>query len=78
MAARIESARRRGYAVADEDFEEGLVGIAAPVRDGRGLVTAAVNVSGPTFRLSPHIEETGAIVVDAAARITAVLAGRET
>jgi IclR family KDG regulon transcriptional repressor len=78
VAARIELTRQRGYAVADEDFEDGLIGIAAPVRDGRGLVTAAVNVSGPTFRLSPHIEKTGAIVVDAAARITAVLAGRET
>jgi DNA-binding IclR family transcriptional regulator len=77
VAARVESVRRRGYAVADEDFEEGLVGIAAPVRDGRGLVAAAVNVSGPTFRLSPKLVDTGAIVADAGARITAVLAGRE-
>jgi IclR family KDG regulon transcriptional repressor len=76
VSARIEAARRRGYAVAEEDFEDGLVGIAAPVRDGRGLVAAAVNVSGPAFRLSPHLDETGAVVADAAARITAVLAGR--
>src|SRR3954447_1964810 len=77
VADRIELTRQRGYAVADEDFEDGLIGIAAPVRDGRGLVTAAVNVSGPAFRLSPRLDETGAIVVDAAARITAVLEGRE-
>jgi IclR family KDG regulon transcriptional repressor len=75
VGARVETARERGYAVADEDFEEGLVGIAAPVRDARGQVAAAVNVSGPRFRLGQRLDETGAAVADGAARITAVLAG---
>jgi DNA-binding IclR family transcriptional regulator len=76
VAARVEAARERGYAVADEDFEEGLVGIAAPVRDARGQVAAAVNVSGPRFRLAQRLDETGAAVAAGAARITALLAGQ--
>ena len=53
--ARLESefaqVRRRGYAVADEELEDGLVAIAAPVRRLDGVVIAALSVSGPSSRL---------------------------
>lgn len=48
---RIVAARRSGYAIVDEEFEPGLVAAAAPVRDFRGSVMAALNVSAPKFRL---------------------------
>jgi IclR family transcriptional regulator, KDG regulon repressor len=76
VAVRVEEARRRGYAVADGDFEAGLVAVAAPVRDARGRVVAAVNVSGPTFRLGDRVDEAGAAVDGAATRISALLAGQ--
>ena len=41
-----------------EAFEPGLVGAAAPVRDFRGRVVAALNVSGPSFRLGERLEDT--------------------
>src|SRR5581483_4814345 len=41
VAARVEDARVRGYAVADEELEAGLVAVGAPVRDFRGRVAAA-------------------------------------
>jgi IclR family transcriptional regulator, pca regulon regulatory protein len=36
--------RRRGHAVVDQELEEGLRSVAAPVRDGAGTVVAAVNI----------------------------------
>jgi len=56
---RISEARARGYALADEDFEPGLVAVAGPVRDFRGQVVAAVNVSGPKFRFGARLDEAG-------------------
>ncbi|CAN5163401.1 IclR family transcriptional regulator [soil metagenome] len=51
LARRIVAARGRGFAVVDEEFEPGLVAAAAPVRDFRGRICAAINVSAPKFRL---------------------------
>jgi IclR family transcriptional regulator, KDG regulon repressor len=59
LAARIAAARARGYAVVDEEFEAGLVGVAAPVRDFRGRIVAALNVSAPSFRLGPRLDNAG-------------------
>jgi IclR family KDG regulon transcriptional repressor len=73
VAARVEAARRRGYAVADEDFEPGLVAVAAPVRDFRGRITAALNVSAPKFRLAGRLEAAGAAVVRAAEQLSGFL-----
>lgn len=48
---RIVASRARGYTVVSEELEAGLVAAAAPVRDFRGRICGAVNVSGPKFRL---------------------------
>jgi DNA-binding IclR family transcriptional regulator len=77
VAARVADARRRGYAVADEDFEPGLLAVAAPVRDFRGRIAAAVNVSAPKFRLAPRLDATGRAVEAAAARLSALLGARD-
>jgi IclR family KDG regulon transcriptional repressor len=47
----LEDVRRRGYATDDEEFEDGIRCIAAPVRDYRGRVIAAVSVSVPAGRM---------------------------
>jgi IclR family KDG regulon transcriptional repressor len=52
----VQDARRRGYAVADRLFDPELIGIGVPVRDFSGRVTAAVNISGPAFRIEKHVE----------------------
>jgi len=53
-ALRVESekTRRRGYAVDDEEFEEGLRCIAVPVLDAQRMPVAAVSISGPSFRVT--------------------------
>ena len=53
----VAAARDRGYAVVDEEFEAGLVGVAAPVRDFRRRIVAALNVSAPKFRLGGRLED---------------------
>jgi IclR family KDG regulon transcriptional repressor len=58
----LARARRLGYAVVDGEFEAGLVGAAAPVRDFRGRIVAALNVSGPTFRLGERLDTAGTAV----------------
>lgn len=63
---RIRAARDRGYATVDGEFEPGLMAAAAPVRDLSGRVIAAVNVSGPKFRLGKRIREAGEAVRSAA------------
>jgi DNA-binding IclR family transcriptional regulator len=45
--------RRRGYATGFGEFDAGLNGVAAPVHDARGQVTAAVDIWGPAFRITP-------------------------
>jgi IclR family transcriptional regulator, pca regulon regulatory protein len=45
LAAAIAQVRERGWAFVDQELEEGLRVVAAPVRDPRGHVIAAVSVS---------------------------------
>jgi DNA-binding IclR family transcriptional regulator len=52
--ARVQKARSCGYTVADRIFDPELLGIGAPVRDVSGHIKAAVNISGPAFRLERH------------------------
>jgi DNA-binding IclR family transcriptional regulator len=52
LRVEIEKTRRRGYAVDDEELEEGLRCIAVPVLDAQRIPVAAVSVSGPSFRVT--------------------------
>ncbi|MFE6775058.1 IclR family transcriptional regulator C-terminal domain-containing protein [Streptomyces sp. NPDC057702] len=45
LAACLERARHEGYALVDEELEEGLRSLAVPVRDRAGRAVAAVNVA---------------------------------
>jgi IclR family KDG regulon transcriptional repressor len=70
---RVAAARERGYALVDEEFEFGLVGAAAPVRDFRGQIVAALNVSAPKFRLGERLEIAGKEVKRAADELSTLL-----
>lgn len=43
--------RARGFAVADEEAETGVVAIAVAVRPGGGIAVATISVAGPAVRL---------------------------
>jgi DNA-binding IclR family transcriptional regulator len=70
----LAAVRERGYAQALGEIEEGLNTVAAPIRDAAGAVIASVSVSGPAYRVTAdRIPALGALVVEAAARISARL-----
>src|SRR5215217_5912803 len=69
----IALAREQGYALVVEEFEFGLVGAAAPVRDFKGELVAALNVSAPKFRLGERLEGAGREVKRAADELSALL-----
>ena len=59
-----------GYAKVDEEFEPELVGAAAPVRDFRNRVVAALNISAPKFRLGQRLDEAGAVAAAVAEQLS--------
>ena len=70
----LAAIRERGYSVDDEEIEEGLVCIGAPVRDHTSHVVAAVSMAGPSSRVRPEtIAEHARAVVEVAGRMSAVL-----
>jgi len=74
LARNLETVIRRGYAVAREELEPGLVAIASPVRARNGAVVAALSVSGPTARITEHLaEEFGACLVAEADTLSSIL-----
>jgi IclR family pca regulon transcriptional regulator len=48
----LQEVRGQGWALVDEELEDGVRSIAAPVRDRAGRVVAAMNVSGHAGRVS--------------------------
>ncbi len=46
----LERVRRRGYAEAREEREEGLAAVAAPVWDSRGELAGIIGIQGPASR----------------------------
>lgn len=70
--------RERGYAVDDEEIEDGLRCIGAPVRDYSGRVVAAISIAGAAFRLTDErIPLVAREVMDAADRFSAELGYQE-
>jgi DNA-binding IclR family transcriptional regulator len=67
LEADLELIRRRGYAVDNEEYDEGLRCIGAAVRDHSGHVVAALGIGGPVTRITPErVEELGGLVMTAA------------
>ncbi|MDI9579744.1 MAG: IclR family transcriptional regulator [Thermobispora sp.] len=50
LRAELDRVRAQGWAMVDQELEEGLRSIAAPIRDAAGRVVAAVNVSSHASR----------------------------
>jgi IclR family transcriptional regulator, pca regulon regulatory protein len=77
ILSQAEEARRRGYAVSNQETFVGDISVAAPVRDHRGQVTAAVNVAVPHPRWSVVTaeEQLAPVVVETARAISKAIGG---
>lgn len=68
--------RERGYAVDEQEHEIGVRCIAAPIRNHRGEVVAAISVAGPEYRMPETVEgSTMASQVCASARAISLALG---
>ncbi len=71
LLLQIRAARVNGYAIDDEEHDEGIRCIAAPVLDYRGKVIAAVSIAGSSAAIVPQKDdETARILVETARDIS--------
>ncbi len=76
LLARVQQVRRQGWALVNQELEEGLISIAAPVRSRTGQVVAALNVSGQANRTNATVmkEQLLPRLREAADEVSALLA----
>ena len=55
ILAKVQQARRQGWCVVNQELEEGLISIAAPITDRAGRMVAALNISGQANRTSAKV-----------------------
>ncbi len=68
LMRQVEAVRERGYAVDDQEHEAGVRCMAAPIRDYRGKVVAAISLTGPATVVCPEREGEISVLVTAVAR----------
>jgi len=74
----LEKTRRRGYAVDDEEVEEGVRCVGAAILDSTGHPVAAVSVSGPSFRMTvQNVRSISGLLVECVQAISADLGYRQ-
>jgi DNA-binding IclR family transcriptional regulator len=77
LKANLRQIAAQGYAVDDQEREDGVRCVAAPVRDHAGEVVAAISIAGPSIRVTKEkIAELASHVVRAADDISAALGYR--
>jgi DNA-binding IclR family transcriptional regulator len=71
LLRQLKEIRVRGYATIQDELEEGLNAVAAPIRQSNGEVAAALSVSGPSFRVrSIDLPRLGRLTIDAAGAVS--------
>jgi IclR family pca regulon transcriptional regulator len=55
VRSRIAQAQRQGWCLVNQELEEGLISIAAPLVDRTGRTIAALNISGQANRTSAKV-----------------------
>lgn len=74
LKAELARIREAGYAINKGEWREGVCGVAAPIRDARANVIAAIGISGPVERLKPRVlKQLAPTVVSVAQQISARL-----
>jgi len=75
LLRQLEAIRGQGYAIDDEEFDEGIRCVGVPVRDYTRRVVAGISISGPAYRFTDERlqEELIPLAVDAGKKLSARL-----
>jgi IclR family acetate operon transcriptional repressor len=74
LKTELKAVRARGYAIDDEEKEEGLRCVGTAVRSHSGMPVAAMSISGPAFRMTREsVPEVGRALTQAASELSAEL-----
>ncbi len=74
--SQMEDYRKKGWALDDEEYAEGIRCVAAPIASHAGKVIAAVSFSGPVARMTmDKINNSVQNLMDTAAEISTVIGG---
>ena len=75
LLAQIEQVRTQGWCLLDQELEEGLTSVAAPIRNASGQVVAAMNISGQSNRTTPQVMRDALLpsLLQAAATVSGLL-----
>jgi DNA-binding IclR family transcriptional regulator len=74
LKTELKAVRARGFAIDDEEKEEGLRCVGAAVRSHSGKLAAAMSISGPAFRITKErVPEIGRAVMRAANELSVEL-----
>jgi IclR family transcriptional regulator, pca regulon regulatory protein len=76
LLTRVQQARKQGWCLVNQELEEGLISLAAPLVDASGRTVAALNLSGQANRTSARVVQETLLppLLDAARQISALLA----
>ena len=76
LESELDRIREQGYAVDNEEYDEGLRCVGAPIVDHSGRVVAAIGIGGPVTRVTPErIEPLADVLRDAADGLSRRLGG---
>ena len=71
LALELKKVRQQGFAIDDEEYDEGVRCIAVPVFDFRNKIVGAVGISGPAARVSlDRLEEMSSQVIQIGQELT--------
>ncbi len=57
LLAKVQQARRQGWCLVNQELEEGLISLAAPITNRAGRAIAALNISGQANRTSAKVAQ---------------------
>lgn len=73
LITHLHKVKSEGYAADLEEYDEGLICVAAPIFDMDGQAIAAISIAGPAFRMSASFEDMVLSVKEAGSRISLLL-----
>jgi DNA-binding IclR family transcriptional regulator len=66
----LNQTRKQGFSIAEQEYEEGINAVAAPILNLAGQPVAAITVTGPAYRLSrERMNEIGSTILETAREI---------